>query len=325
MSAEQNPWLLLIHRLPNRPPYLRVKIWRRLQAVGAVAVQSAVYALPNSDACREHFEWIVREVERHGGEASVCEARLVKGFGDGELRAAFVDARERDYAALAEEAEKLLGAPARRRGTAPASAAFASTAQRLRRRRLELEEIDYFSAPGGFALDRLIERLEQRAGGPPARAAAQRGARWKRSDVQQRTWVTRKGVHVDRIACAWLIRGWIDPEASFKFVPARGYRPEAGELRFDMYEAEFTHDGELCTFEVLLREFALEAPGLREIAAIVHAIDLKTEPELEDTAGVAHAIEGIARRHRDDEARIRDGSALFAALQAYFAVKGRKP
>src|SRR5262249_3403224 len=160
---------------------------------------------------------------------SVCEARLVKGFGDGALRAAFIEARERDYAALAEEAAKLLEAPARRRGAARATGALATAAQRLRRRRLELEEIDYFSAPGGFALECLIERLEQRAGGPPARAVAERTARWKRSDVQQRTWVTRKGVHVDRIACAWLIRGWIDPEASFKFVAPRGYRPAAGE------------------------------------------------------------------------------------------------
>ena len=143
--------------------------------------------------------------------------------------------------------------------------------------------------------------------------------------MQRRTWVTRKGIHVDRIASAWLIRGWIDPEATFKFVPARGYRPEDGELRFDMYEAEFTHDGELCSFEVLLREFEIEDPALRPIAEIVHAIDLKVEePVRPETAGVAHALEGLARRYPDDEARLRDGAALFGALHAYFAVKGRK-
>jgi hypothetical protein len=94
-----------------------------------------------------------------------------------------------------------------------------------------------------------------------------------------------------------------------------------------MYEAEFTHDGELCTFEVLLRDFALDEPGLRAIAEIVHAIDLKDEePARQETAGVAHALEGIARLHADDAARLREGSALFAALYAYFRrPKGRRP
>jgi hypothetical protein len=107
-------------------------------------------------------------------------------------------------------------------------------------------------------------------------------------------------------------------------VPAQGYRPLPDELRFDMYDAEFTHDGDLCTFEVLLRDFALGDPALRRLAAIVHAIDLKQEePAQPETAGVAHAL-SIARRHRDDEARLRDGAALFGALHAYFAAKDRK-
>ena len=141
--------------------------------------------------------------------------------------------------------------------------------------------------------------------------------------MRRRIWVTRQGIHVDRIASAWLIRGWIDPVATFKFVGARGYEPEAGELRFDMYEAEFTHDGELVTFEVLLREFGIEDPALRPIAEIVRAIDLKEEePARAEVAGIAHAIEGIARRFREDEARLREGSTLFGALHAYFATKG---
>jgi hypothetical protein len=317
-AAEPNPWLLLIHRLPADAPYLRVKVWRRMQAVGAIPVQNAVYALPNDDACREHFEWVVREVVRHGGEASVCEARLVKGFGDADLRAAVVAARERDYRAIAEEAEKLLELP-KRRGRAKAGKPpnVAAAVQRLRRQKSEVESIDYFSAPAGNALERLLTRLERRSDGVrSAEKAVPR--RWSRDAVQGRTWVTRKGIYVDRIASAWLIRELIDATASFKFVPAKGYRPEAGELRFDMYEAEFTHDGELCTFEVLLREFGLTAPGLAAIAEIVHAIDLKEEPSRPETVGIAHALEGIARRHEDDEARLHEGALLFGALYAYF-------
>jgi len=256
----------------------------------------------------------------------VCEARLVEGFGDAEIRAAFVEARERDYRALAEEAEKLLDAPATKRG-ARRKPSLGAAVPRLRRRKAQVETIDFFSAPGGDALERLIARLERRSGAPTGRGAAKSTARWKRSEVQGRTWVTRKGIHVDRIASAWLIREFIDPEARFKFVSARGYKPEAGELRFDMYEAEFTHDGDLCTFEVLLREFALAEPGLRATSEIVHAIDLKDEePARPETVGVAHALEGIARRHPDDEARLRDGAVLVGALYAYFRrEKGQAP
>src|SRR5262249_13954689 len=153
------PWLLLIHRLPAHPPYLRVKVWRRLQGVGAVAVQNAVYALPNNEACREHFEWVVREVQKHGGSASVCEARLVEGVGDDELRAMFIEARDLEYRVVAEEAEKLLRAPAAKRGRARRPTNATASVERLRRRKAEIEAIDYFSAPAGAALERLIARL----------------------------------------------------------------------------------------------------------------------------------------------------------------------
>jgi hypothetical protein len=318
LAEEPNPWLLLIQRLPADVPYLRVKIWRRLQGVGSISVQNAVYVLPNDDACREHFEWVVREVKRHGGEASVCEARVVDGFGNSDIRAAFVAARERDYRAIAEEAEKLLELPKRRRRAgAPTPANFAAAVGRLRRQKSDVEAVDFFSAPAGSALERLLTRLERRSGSAP-RTTQKAVSGWSRDAVQGRTWVTRKGIYVDRIASAWLIREFIDPAARFKFVAAKGYRPEPGELRFDMYEAEFTHDGELCTFEVMLREFGIAAPGLGAIAEIVRAIDLKEEPSRPETVGIASALEGIARRHKDDEARLSDGTMLFASLYAYF-------
>ena len=80
-----------------------------------------------------------------------------------------------------------------------------------------------------------------------------------------RTWVTRHGVHVDRMASAWLIRRFIDPQARFKFVAARGYRPEPGELRFDMFEAEFSHEGDRCSFEVLVELVAVVATHPRGV------------------------------------------------------------
>src|SRR5262250_55026 len=107
-EERETRWLLLIHQIPPKPDYLRVKIWRRLQRIGAVAIKNSVYVLPRSDQAAEHFHWILREIEASGGEASVCEAAFVTGLSDGRIEALFRAAREADYAAVAAEAEELL-------------------------------------------------------------------------------------------------------------------------------------------------------------------------------------------------------------------------
>jgi len=138
-----------------------------------------------------------------------------------------------------------------------------------------------------------------------------------------RTWVTRRDVFVDRIASAWLIRRFIDPRARFRFVAARGYQPGAEELRFDMFEAEYTHVGDACTFETLVARFGLRDRALTHIAEIVHDIDCKDEKfERAEAAGVATLLRGITRRHEDDDARLERGAALFDDLYARFR-KGR--
>jgi hypothetical protein len=133
------------------------------------------------------------------------------------------------------------------------------------------------------------------------------------------TWVTREDVHVDRIASAWLIRRFIDPTAKFKFVPARGYKRRSSELRFDMFEAVYTHVGANCTFQTLVRKFAVSDRAVAAIGEIVHDIDCKDEtfgrPE---TAGIASLIRGIADTHQDDAERIERGSTLLDDLYASF-------
>jgi hypothetical protein len=124
------------------------------------------------------------------------------------------------------------------------------------------------------------------------------------------------------MASAWLIRRFIDPEARFEFVPGNEYAPRHGELRFDMFQAEFTHDGDLCTFEVLRRHFGLGDPALRHLAEIVHDIDLKdgkfARPE---ALGLDRLIAGIAMRHKDDPARLSEAVAAFDSLYEYFRRK----
>src|SRR5690349_18015375 len=107
-SDDGQRWLLLIHQLPAKPAYFRVKIWRRLQDIGAVAVKNTVYALPAGDQAREDFQWLLAEIVEGGGEAVVCEARLIDGLTDQQVRALFDAARDADYEALAKEVRSLL-------------------------------------------------------------------------------------------------------------------------------------------------------------------------------------------------------------------------
>jgi hypothetical protein len=140
--------------------------------------------------------------------------------------------------------------------------------------------------------------------------------------LKGRVWVTRQGVHVDRIASAWLIRRFIDADARFKFVRGKDYAPADGELRFDMFDAEFTHEGDSCTFEVLLSRTGLDNPALRAIGDIVHDIDLKDAKfGREETSGIAHLIAGLTMANKDDEQRISRGAAMLDDLYEYFRKK----
>jgi hypothetical protein len=313
-------WLLLIHQLPKHPAYLRVKIGRRLARVGAVALKNSVYVLPRTDGTIEDFQWVRREILEGGGEATVAEAELVDGISDEEIEMKFREASDTAYAELTSEA-RTLATPFRRRRVLKEEdrVSLLETVERLDHRLQEIAATDFFGASGRDVASSLLAELRVKA--EPAKPGATAPSERPHS-VQGRTWVTRTGIHVDRIASAWLIRRSIDPDAKFKFVPPKGYEPEKGELRFDMFEAEYSHVGERCTFETLLERFALREPGLRAVADVVHDIDLKeskfAHPE---TAGVAACIVGLCRDHRDDEVRLERGAVIFESLLAHYATK----
>lgn len=322
-ESTETRWLLLIHQLPPKPNYFRVKIWRRLQRLGAVAVKNSVYVLPKTDQAQEDFQWVLREIVEGGGEASLCEARFVQGLSDEQVEELFHVARSSDYSQIAEEARRIANSiPANLRVEDERRAGAESEVDRLKRRLVEVVAIDFFGAPGREAAEGLVSGLEARLhpAGPGMPSATPAKARLE--ELHGRTWVTRKGIHIDRMASAWLIRRFVDAEARFKFVPARGYRPEPRELRFDMFEADFTHEGDRCTLEILIERIGVNEPGLKPIAAIVHDIDLKdskfARPE---TAGIDRLIAGIAMAHKDDETRLSRASAVFDDLYEYFTRK----
>ena len=309
--AGPQPWLLLVHQLPPKPSYFRVKVWRRLQAMGAVAVKASVYALPATEAAQEDFEWLLREIVAGGGEAMICEARLIDGLSDADIRALFETARAADYEAIADDVRALPSAP-----NEPASELPAQLA-RLRRRLTQVAAIDFFESPGRLAVEALLAVAELRAKAAPL--PSQTPTALRLAEFRGRTWVTRQGVKVDRIACAWLIGRFIDPEARFKFVAPKGYVPAAGELRFDMFEAEFTHVGNLCSFEVLMQRTGQQDRALQTIAEIVHDIDIKDDRyQRPETAGVASMVAGIALSSADDDERLARASAALDQLYEVF-------
>jgi hypothetical protein len=316
-------WMLLIHQLPAKPAYLRVKIWRRLQDIGAVPVKNAVHALPMNEETQEDFEWLLREIREGGGEAFVCEARLIDGLSDEEVRALFDRARDADYAELIMEAEGLKKS-LRRKISGNEATGLRTQIARLRKRLAEIAGIDFFGAIGRERAEKLLRDLEAHVDKDEPVAGKTKAEPDLGQAVRNRTWVTREGVYADRIASAWLIRRFIDPEARFKFVSGKGYRPQEGELRFDMFEAEFTHEGDKCTFEVLVERAGLRDSALHAIAEIIHDIDLKDDKfGRTEVAGIRTLIDGIRASTSDDAKRIERGSETFNDLYESFRKKRR--
>jgi hypothetical protein len=305
--AKPAHWLLLIHQLPPKPDYFRVKIWRRLQGLGAVPVKNSVYVLPRSDEAVEDLRWVQREIEEGGGEASLCEAEFLDGLSDEEVTAAFRAARDGDYGALVGEAHRV-AADARKEKRATAAAALS----RLRRRLEQIAAIDFFAASGRAEAEAALAALE-RLGRPEDGAGPAPAPKRPRAA----TWVTRRGIQVDRIASAWLIRRFIDIEARFRFVDPARHKPKKGEIRFDMFEAEYGHGEGRCTFETLAQAFQPKDAALGAIAEMIHDLDLKDRrfgrPE---TEGVGRLLAGIAALHRLDPDRLEAGGAALDALYA---------
>lgn len=319
-------WLLLIHQLPPKPAYLRVKVWRRLQSLGAVAIKNSVYVLPKTDGTLEDFQWVAREIVKDGGEATICAASFVEGLADEQVEALFQAARGADYNQFAEDARELLNSVPGRSGNTKSEdrSAFQADLNRLRKRLAALAALDFFAAPGRSAAEAVMLQLESRLRPSPAHLPGKgKAPALDIAAFKGRTWVTRKGVFVDRIACAWLIRRFIDPQAAFRFVSGKRHQPNPGEVRFDMFDGEFTHEGDLCSFEVIVKRFFPKDQALGELGKIVHDLDLKDgkfrKPE---TAGVGSLIQGLALTHPADARRLESGAVVFDHLYACFGRAG---
>jgi hypothetical protein len=296
-------WLGISYTLPSASASSkRVAVWRRLRQLGAVSPTGSLYLLPLGDENAEAFDWLAQEIEDGGGEALVLRVDRLEGEAEARLIELFRSSRDEDYRKIAAEAEEALE-PAGREG-------LKERLEKLRRRFAEASRIDFFQAPEGPIAAAALARIEAALGrgdGPVRDVPAA-----ERDRYQGRRWVTRPHPHVDRLACAWLIRRFVDVNAEIRYAEA----PAEGEVSFDMRDADFGHRGNLCTFETMLAAFALgDDPALAALAAIVHEIDLRdgasARPEV---PGVDAILRGWSAAGWPEPELERHGVALFEGL-----------
>jgi hypothetical protein len=304
-------WSILILTLPTQANAVRLRIWRALKALGCAALRDGAYLLPQ--ASKSLFEPLAREVREHGGTAMVLELSPQDDAQRDELVALFhrggAYAQWRDtVTALQGELAALGETEARRRLRGVAEALHA------------LQRIDYY--PGAAteqaqsALGALRQAFDARfSRGEPQPQADHGIARLDIRKFQGKRWATRARPWVDRLACAWLIRRFIDPQARFVWLADPAQLPR-GALGFDFDGARFTHVGSRVSFEVLLASFGLDRDlKLRRIASTVHFLDAGGIPVAE-AAGLEIVLAGIRELHADDDALVAAAATVFDALYA---------
>jgi hypothetical protein len=315
--VQPQKWLLLIHQIPPKPNALRVKIWRRLQQVGAVAIKQSVYVMPLKEQSREDLSWTLKEIVEGGGDGSISEARFVEGLSDEQILALFHNARQADYEKLIQEAGGLL-AEWSSGDSDPRDPATKGTVQlsKLKRRFDDIATIDFFQTPERATAEMQLKELGNLlAGQPPTSSAGGEGT----GDLIGKTWVTRGNLFVDRIACGWLIRRFVDKTALFKYVEGAQHSPKPNEIRFDMFDGEYTHEADQCTFEVMIRRLQIQDYALGPLSEVVHDIDLKDDKfGRSETDGFNALLTGLVAAHPDDDQRMAEGLRLFDNLYAYY-------
>jgi hypothetical protein len=301
LITKEVPWLLLVFSLPARSASQRVQIWRKLQRYGMLALRSSGYVLPNTAMNQERMEWLATAIRTYKGQASVVQ---VQGFDDlpsEHLKQLFVEARSRDYQKLLHEAKKVLArSPSRRPG---------GRTNRIRRRFMELQDIDFFGSPLRAKVENLLAQADK-----ADTQTVGRKARGKSGEYVNRLWMTRPRPGIDRVSSAWLIRRFIDPKARFIFGAEPSAHTEA--IPFDMFCPQgFGHRGEDCTFETLQKEFSIREGRVKRIAQIIHDADLGDEKfgRLEGQ-GLDKVLNGWAKQDLPDDELLQRGMDLIEGL-----------
>lgn len=299
-----NSWLLLLFSLPTNRNTERVAVWRRLKKMGAVQIKTSTYLLPDEPAQYEQFQWLAKQIRDYGGDSTLVRAHEIEGLTKGRVIAIFNDARAKDYVELRKCLQSFI--PQQKKMDAEKAS---SELERLTRRFREVRAVDFFDSPRGHDVAMLLRRAE----GP-------KGPRQlEKFDVKQyqgKTWLTRPRPEIDRVGSAWLIARFIDRRPKFVFAPTVDSIP--GAIPFDMLDADFSHHGNYCTFETLIRRFAISDKSLVKIGEMIHDADLDDARfQRVEAVGIDRVLKGWAKEGLSDQEILRRGFECFDALYAF--------
>lgn len=324
-TGKDAAWLLFFYSVPAKPVSSRVKIWRRLAKAGAIQLKGAVYVLPYSERHYEFLQWLISEITAMKGDGAFVKTRGIEGIKDSEIIELFNRQRERDYKGIEKrlvEIERQFN-NIKKGGTAKEGKRLTELLNRIIKEFDGLRKIDFFSARAGRTLEAKIRGMKAEVKNLPGyteRSAVSAVSVVLRQvkDYQGKTWATRKRPYVDRMASAWLIRRFIDKNAVFRFIDEdETENLDRNAITFDIKGGGFTHQGDLCTFEVLLKAFCIKDKGLKKIAEIVHELDMKDGKYASDEAGgIEGIIIGITKTARDDADALEKGMTIFEMLYA---------
>jgi hypothetical protein len=299
-----NSWLLLLFSLPTNRNTERVAVWRRLKKMGAVQIKTSTYLLPDDPAQYEQFQWLAQQIRDYGGDSTLVRAQDIEGLTKEKVIAMFNDARARDYGQLRKALQSFIA----RRKKMDAEAAAAEV-ERLTRQFREVRAVDFFDSPRGHDIAMLLRRAE----GP------KRSRQLQTLDAKQyqgKTWLTRPRPEIDRVGSAWLISKLIDRKPKFVFAPTADAIPDA--IPFDMLDAEFSHYANYCTFETLMRRFAISDKVVAKIGEMIHDADLDDARfQRVEAVGIDRVLKGWAKQGLSDEEILRRGFECFDALYAF--------
>jgi hypothetical protein len=316
-------WLFLVHQVQTPNSRVRVKIWRMTRKVGAILYRNSVYVLPYSKERLEDFQWLCQQIRDSKGEASVFVSEARDEAEDRILRALFVGDSDEEYARLLKKAERLLDRIGRAKSESRLSErllkALTKETQQLAGAFTVAERTDFFGAPlAKKARAASAQVTKSLAAFEPQAQSIAPPKRQDRRAFRGRTWATREHIHIDRLCSAWLIRRFIDPKARFVFAPESKLPGNA--VLFDVFGAEFSHHGEDCTFETLVKVFQLKDDALNALAEIVHDIDMKDQKfGRGEAAGLDLVVRALGASHGDDHKTLEAGAMVLDALYRNFA------
>ena len=304
MRAKKNlTWLLLLVRLPATHSAERVAIWRKLKKSGAIQIQTSTYILPDGPPRYETFQWLTQHIRDTGGDATLVRVREIEGLSNQRLIELFNAARAKEYALLRGMLRPLVAG-------ARQTSNLEGRLDRIRKQFREIRETDFFDSPKAKAVEMILRKLEE----PQPKAKTQ--PKLERRDFRDKIWLTRPRPEIDRVGSAWLIRKFIDPKSKFAF----GNKHDQNQrvLTFDMLEGDFSHDGDDCTFETLIRRFGIQDKAACKIAEMVHDADLGDDKfQRTECIGIDRVLKGWAREDVSDQEILRRGFQCFDALHAF--------